>query len=208
MTAKTKYRLTLKGFISSAPDFALAVTFLVTWVYPYAFGQRAVRYLMFVMLLEFIVMHSTGFLGSVGISNLPKKKKAMAFAGMLLFYSLFAGGFSAIYGSLWPLLSFWILTLAKFPSVVLESFTKKEKEALQKGWGTMVAVYVLGATITTFFPMPRLGITKEVIRAQVFKSSGLWIAQPWRVIAFGVLYFTILGMIELLRRCRIRPPKV
>ncbi len=66
----------------------------------------------------------------------------------------------------------------------------------------MVGAYVFGVFATIVLPVPRLGITPEVVAGQGFTSSGAWIEEPQRVIAFGVLYFTILGLFESLVRAR------
>ncbi len=51
--------------------------------------------------------------------------------------------------------------------------------------------------LTVFLPMPAFDITGEVIRAQAFTADGLWIDEPQRTLAFGILYFVSLGLPEL-----------
>jgi hypothetical protein len=45
--------------------------------------------------------------------------------------------------------------------------------------------------------MPSFGITEDVIRRQAFTMQGLWVEDPYRVIAFGFLYFVASGLMEL-----------
>jgi len=66
----------------------------------------------------------------------------------------------------------------------------------------MTGAYVGFAFLTTVIPLPVLGITAEVIAAQGFTESGIWIEQPYRVIAFGFLYFSALGLYELWSQVR------
>jgi len=196
------FRLSFRGLLSSAPDFSIATVFMIVWVDPQRFGDQSVRHFTYVMLIEFIVIHSTGFLGHLRLMPWSRAKKARSFVGLVLFYSLFAGGFALACGKPWPLLAFWGLSLAKFPSVVFDPLSGKQGESTKQAWAVNGAAYVLGAFITTLLPVPRLGITREIVAQQGFTSSGLWPDQPHRAIAFGALYFTVLGLFELMAHGR------
>ena len=68
----------------------------------------------------------------------------------------------------------------------------------------MVA-YLGGAFLTTLAPVPRLGMTAEVQPRFGLDGGGLWIDEPNRVVAFGVVYFGLLCAAKLvlaLRRSR------
>ncbi len=114
------FRPSFFGLLSAIPNFAIASTFLITWIDPERLGEQMVRRFMYIMLIEFLVVHSTGFLGALAFSTARRRRKALAFGGLVLLYSLFAAGFSMAHGSFWPLWTFWGLTLAKFPAVVLD----------------------------------------------------------------------------------------
>ena len=49
--------------VSALPDVALGVLFLVTWIDPRVFGEGVLQYALLTMLMEFIVVHSSGFDG-------------------------------------------------------------------------------------------------------------------------------------------------
>ena len=53
----------MPAVINAAPDFGLSGAYLITWFYPTAFGEHFVVHIMLVMLLEFIIVHSSGFMG-------------------------------------------------------------------------------------------------------------------------------------------------
>ena len=57
--------------------------------------------------------------------------------------------------------------------------------------------YLGGAIFTAFVPLPSLGITPEVIENLHLTGSGLWIEQPWTVLAFGALYFALLAYAKI-----------
>ncbi|MHC4481776.1 MAG: hypothetical protein ACYS1C_12525 [Planctomycetota bacterium] len=162
--------------MAAAPDFALAAAFLVTWLAPTTFGQQAVRHLMNVMLLEFLVVHATGALGAVALSGLSRSMKGTMFSGLAVVYFFFVGAVSKICGSVWPLVSFYGLMLAKLPTVVFGMRQADGKKGTMLWWPMMTVAYVMGAFLTTFLPVPRFGITAEVVVAQDFvDEGGLWV---------------------------------
>lgn len=116
---------------ASLPYFFLAGLFLKTWVQPLCKEERMVRYLMYVMVLEFIIVHSTVFFGSVALGNMPMIKKILSLIGIGLFYSLFAGGISLGYRNWWPFLSFWGLSLTKLYSYLSAPVLAGEATAMK-----------------------------------------------------------------------------
>ena len=196
MKANTNpFRLTV--LLSAAPLLAAAVTFATAWVAPLRLGPTAVRFFMYVMLLEFIVVHSTGFLGMTMLTEANRRRRALKFAGLLAFYSIFAGVFSLASQSFWPLINFWVLTLIKVPGMVINRPPVPAQRALREQWVVMIVAYIVFAGFTTLMPLPHLGITPEVVAGQGFLTGGLWVEQPHRVMAFGFFYFGALGLWEL-----------
>jgi hypothetical protein len=181
--------------IAALPDLALAATFLITWFAPQTFGTGKVKVLLLVMLLEFLVVHSAGFMGVVAVSDMSKGRKTGAILGLALFYTLFAAAFSLGFSSWWPLLAFWGLILNRLLGVLVgQPPDGREKAFIMTGWGVGAAVYLLGVFATTFPPLPRLGMTERLVRSLELPGSGLWVDEPHRVLAFGALYFTLIGV--------------
>lgn len=177
----------------------IAAMFLVTWFRPFTFGPLTVHHLMFVMLVEFLVVHSSGFLGAIAARDESRRGRAAMFAGLMAFYMLFAAAFSFAYGGWWPMLAFWGLMLSRFPTVVLRPPDRSGQAVLMINWAAMTVLYLFGAVITSALPMPAFGITQAVIDAQHFKDKGLWPEEPYRVIAFGSAYFlglTVLAVVN------------
>ena len=188
----------IQDLFSSIPDFALAGVFLLTWVAPTALGDRMIGYLMLLMLLEFLNVHSAAFMGSVILRPLSRGKKTLGVIGVGLFYTLFVGGFSLIFGRWWPLVAFWGLTINRLTPVLFGQAPRGgEKAFVQRGWAVGAVLYVGGVVATALLPLPRLGLSRAVVQAQDLPGSGLWIDQPWRVLAFGFLYFAGWGISEL-----------
>ena len=84
----------LAGLIQAAPDIGLSAVFLITWLRPDTFGPQMVKRLVLVMMLEFIVVHSAGFMGAATVGAGNAFQRIMVILGFGLFYSLFTGAFS------------------------------------------------------------------------------------------------------------------
>ena len=186
------------SILNAIPDFATAGAFLITWIAPATFGADALKRFMLVMLLEFVVVHSAAFMGTVAIAPASAAKRAFGILGFGAFYSLFAGGMGLAFHSWWPVFAFAGLTVNRLLGVLLGQVPDAEQKAfIQMGWAASVAFYVGGCFLTILLPIPALGITPAVVAAQHFTATGLWIAQPQRVLAFGVVYFALTGWSDL-----------
>ena len=184
--------------VNAAADFGFAAVFLITWIAPNTFGDHTLRFLMLVMMMEFVVVHSSAFMGNVMISRANRGAQATALAGFGVFYSLFAGAFALAFKTWWPITMFWGQTLNRLLGVLFGQVPDEDQKAfIQRSWIASVLLYLLGAFVTIVLPIPRLGITSSVIAAQQIHSSGLWVEQPQRVLAFGVVYFLLTGWSDL-----------
>jgi len=191
-------RSPLPALLSALPDFALAGLFLATWIAPDLLGTGRIGQLMLVMLLEFIVVHSAAFMGMAAVGGTTTWHKIRAILGFGVFYTLFVGGFALAFGVLWPLAAFWGLTLNRLLSAILgQAAEGDERQLMMRGWAVGALAYLAAVFATTLLPVPRLGITSEVVTAAALPGSGLWISEPWRVLAAGFLYFSAVGLSEL-----------
>ncbi len=189
---------TVSSLLAALPDLVLGALFLLTWVAPTAIREKMVAYLVLLMLLEFIIVHSSAFMGSVMVSAADRRKKSLAILGLGAFYTLFVGGFAIAFKALWLLWNFWGLTLNRLLGVLIgQAPAGNEKEFVMRGWAVSTMCYLLFAFATTLLPFPALGVTHEIAQRQALPGDGLWIDAPHRAIAFGFLYFTTVGVSEL-----------
>jgi hypothetical protein len=155
------------------------------------------------MLLEFIVIHSSGFMGGTALGAASAAKRLLIILGFGLFYSLFTGAFSLAFHTSWPFFSFWILTANRMLGVVVSPVKDlKQANVVMAGWALTVAAYLGCCFLTVLVPMPRFGITPEVVQRQGLTGGGLWIDQPHTAIAFGFFYFLVVGLGEILMVAR------
>ncbi|MBI1796218.1 MAG: hypothetical protein HYR74_04110 [Candidatus Eisenbacteria bacterium] len=191
--------ITLAAVGAAIPDLALAGAFLATWIAPSPDRVWAINGLMLLMLLEFINVHSSAFMGQTIVSAMPRPQKAAAIVTLGAFYTLFVGAFSLAMRQLWPLVSFWGLTLNRLLGVLIgQAPAGEEALFLRRTWAASVMFYLLGAFVTTLAPLPRLGVSPAIMaHFNRMGTSGLWLDQPWRVLAFGFIYFTAVAVSEL-----------
>jgi len=145
------------------PDAITASIFLYAWMAPLRWRETLVAELMLVMLVEFILIHSAPFMGSIVLaSDEGLKKRLVAFAGFTVFYSLFIGGFALGFKSWWPVIAFIWLIAAKLVSIVTDRrHTERQKQRMRGYWGVSALFYLLAVFATLFIPLPEFGITRH-----------------------------------------------
>lgn len=193
-----KPRSRIPAIVAALPDFGLAALFLATWIAPDLVGAHRIGTLLLVMLLEFIVVHSAGFMGAAAFGEGGRAQRLTWILGLGVFYTVFVGAFGAAFGTWWPLGAFWALVLNRLLGVLVGQVPSDEgKMLIMRGWAVSVMAYLGAVFATVLLPVPELGIDARVRAAANLSGGGLWIDEPQRVIAAGFLYFTVLGLSEL-----------
>jgi hypothetical protein len=200
LAGKGRPQITWTQAACALPDLLVAGWFLLGWAAPHVIGSQAAGLLVGVVVLEFIIIHA-----SVGLVAFPPmlaegapaeawwRTRAALTIGLLLFYSLFAAGFSAVFSSWWLFIGFWILFLNKYLSDWLQPAAQAEvrrREHLAR-WGTSAGLYFVLAMQSIFLPMPHLSATSAS------RGDGLWERHPEQAVAIGAMYFAALGFCEL-----------
>ena len=191
-----------RALFAALPDGLTAAAFAAIWLSPFVFGEAGVRTAMLVMLLEFFLIHATGFFTAfVMAPGLARGRRVAAILGLSLFYLLMIGALASSFGEWWPLLAFGWLVAAKLAWVYARRPAGDEED--DRGaiaWAGSGVAYVLGAFATAVPPVPRLGMTETLQPGFGLgdDAGGLWMDEPQRVIAFGVLYFGLLCLGKLL----------
>jgi hypothetical protein len=183
----------LSRFVAALPDVITAGVFLITWIAPAQLGVEQIGNLMTVMLIEFFVVHSSGFYaGILAMTDTSRIKRALAVLGLAALYSIFMLVLYFVTKNRWPIFAFLWLLASRFVHVlVAPADSTATIERAVKLWAVSVASYVLGAIATILLPLPPLGITLQVIASLQLDSGGEWSARPYTVLAFGTLYFVI-----------------
>lgn len=176
--------------LAAAPDAITAAVFVVLWLQPMALGESGVRNAVLIMLVEFILVHASGFLGAVVLAErVPRRSRVLGLVGFAVVYSLFIGVFMAVFGEWWPLVAFGWLLVGKFAGVIGRTGSASQRARMQAQWVLGVMFYVVGALLTVMLPLPRMGITVDLLPQLALPGGGHWVEQPHRAVAFGALYF-------------------
>jgi hypothetical protein len=186
--------MTLRGLISALPDAATATLYAICWFAPATLGYDWIKTLMLVMLIEFLVVHSGGFIGQTVLGDASRAIKVKAIVGFGAFYMLFVLAFCAAVGQWWPIAAFGWLLVGKFLMVVLEPKPRaEERQRLTSIWILSVVAYLFAVFATVLLPVPEFGIDATARAGAAIPGSGLWVEQPETVIAAGLVYFSILA---------------
>ena len=186
----------LDRFFSALPDAITAGYFLTLWIDPLRFGGNGVRNGMLIMLVEFIVIHASGFLGSVALGDsVSRGRKIKMFCGFAVFYLLFIAAWSYSFQAWWPFVAFGWLWIGKIV-VALDKRrpTDERMGRMMTGWALSVVFYLFGAFMTVFVPIPKLGFIGLDLSRLDLPGSGEWISKPYTVMAFGFVYFSLLAI--------------
>lgn len=179
------------------PDSVSAGAFLLLWIAPFALGPDGVRNALLLMLVEFVLVHASGMLGGFLESNSGGRgKRALVLLGFGAFYAVFIAAFAFAFQAWWPVLALLWLLGAKLGRLFSVLHSEQAHAQRMADWGLQALVYILGVFATLFLPLPRLGLSADIQPQLGLPGSGVWVDEPHRVIAFGVLYFGLLAWIK------------
>lgn len=201
-------RSSLPGALLAAlPCFALATALVGAWIEPLAWDEgRFVPYGVGLFVLEFVVLHSGAFMAALARGDHPRLSRPGALVGLTIFYALVAWGITAGTGSMALPGLFGSIMLGRLLAFLIDGRAACEAMLARSALG--IALYVLVAFATIAVPVPRLGVTPQLLeRVYPQRGNGLWERHPERPLAGGALYFSLLGLAELtvFRRARRGP---
>jgi hypothetical protein len=184
--------------VSATPELVAGGSYLVAWIAPRSLETGFVKLLVLGMLVEFLVIHSSAFLGAVVYGRARRFQRTLGVLGFGAIYLLFAGAFALAFQSKAPLVTFGWLLGSRLLTVWVDRKTPEAEHRRQLGlWGASVALYIVLAILTAILPVPRFGLDEAVVATLGLPGSGAWIEHPQKVMAFGALYFGSLAALEL-----------
>ena len=177
--------------LGAVPDAITGVACLVVWISPLAFGQGAVKTVVLMMLMEFLLVHGTGFFTVVALAaDMSRGKRLLAMLGLLCFYALFVAAFAAAFRAWWPVWVFLWLAASKAIWIFAAPRDRDAETARQMGaWAFSVVVYLAAVFGGLILPLPRLGITEALVPTLGLPGSGEWIERPHTAVAGMAFYY-------------------
>ncbi len=189
----------LTTLTAAAPDFLMAVLFLLTWIAPTLLGDNLYLYLFTVIAMEFLAIHSGGFFMYVFLGGCHWIIGVLALLALGAFY-LFAGqAVAETIGQTWPLWGIIGLTLNRMKTLLFTRRSDKQRRnLLVLEWSLSMATFMI-VSVLAFFPWPLLGLTDPMIMYDA-RGNEMVFDTPQFLMALGVLYFTTQGLLDLYRR--------
>lgn len=187
--------------LGALPDAITAAACVVVWVSPLAIGLGAVKTIVLMMMMEFLLVHGTGFFTVVAFADdLSRGKRVLAMLGLLAFYALFVGVFAWMFRAWWPIWVFAWLVVAK--GFWIFSAPRERKQELQRQmttWAFSVAAYLAAVFGGVFLPLPQLGLTPDVVSTLGLPGGGEWIERPHTAVAGMAFYFLAIAAFKFWR---------
>jgi hypothetical protein len=176
---------------AALPEAITAALFLIAWVAPSVLGTEYVPWLMLVMLVEFLVVHSSGFYAAIiDADGITRGRRLLLLTGLTCLYLVFVFAFAVGFHSNWPIFAFGWLFASRFIYIWTNpTHSSRESTRTMGLWVDGAVSYVALIVFTAVVPMPSLGMTPEVVASLHLTGKGVWIEQPQSVLAFGLFYF-------------------
>jgi hypothetical protein len=181
--------------LGASPDAITAAACFVVWISPLAFGTGAVKTVVLMMLMEFLLVHGAGFFTSVAfMDEMSKSRRLLAMGALLLFYALFVGVFAWTFHAWWPVWVFLWLAIAKATWVFTARRDRAgEMDRQMAAWAFSVAAYLGAVFAGLMLPVPHLGIRPELVPSLGLPGSGEWVERPHVAVASMVFYYLALA---------------
>lgn len=190
------------GIAAAVPSLVLAYALFSVWANPMSWDNGAwVPYGVGILCMEFLILHSSAFIGQVAARQTQFHKKLKFFLGLFVLYICMGLGFALATDSPSLLVMLAVVMLSRFVLAL------QGEEGVHPRVALGVTAYILMALGTILLPVPEWGITQEIVN-QVYpgRGGGLWEREPERAIAGGACYFALMGIMELY--WAFKPPRL
>jgi len=183
--------------LKALPELFSAALLLALWVEPQRFDIAWFRSGVLALLLEFFVIHASGFMAVLMYDpGTPAGKRSLQVAGLGAFCLVFISGFAWGFDAWWMLIVFAWLLFGKLQAIWTGAApTERDRTHAIVSWALSVAVFLGAVGPTVESDIPVFGAGPDMRDAAGFDAKGgVWEAEPHRALAGAVLYFTLMGL--------------
>ncbi|MBS0577017.1 MAG: hypothetical protein JSS45_11460 [Proteobacteria bacterium] len=182
------------------PDAITCLGCLWVWLHPLAFGPDAVRCVVLMLVMEFFLIHATGFYMCIPfLIHFRRRVRIAMLVALCALYFLLIASFASTFHVVWPYFAFAWMTVAKIAWIVRNRrITADEQIWIVGNWAVSVVAYLGAVGIGAILAMPHLGITTELAASLHLPGHGEWIDEPHRAVASAVMYFAALAAFKWL----------
>jgi len=194
MTANWHGRL-----MSATPEIVASATYFAAWFAPASLAPGLPKALVLGMLVEFLVVHSGGFLAGWMEHGGESVRKALPrMLALAALYLVFSAGFALGFESWTPVWVMGWLIGSRVLTILVDRRERRDEIDRQRAlWILGAVLYLLLAFVCTLLPLPRFGVDGAARDAMDLPGSGIWIDDPHRPLAMGAFYFGLLAWAEL-----------
>lgn len=192
---------------AAVPDLLTAAGFLLVWLRVDLAHAHWVMTGVITMLLEFFVVHASGFYAVVMYGEDTRGRRTLYLAGLAALYLLMISAFAWGFHAWWMVGAFFWLSLGKVlavwrsPARVRDDPDRSaQQNAAIVAWALSAAGYLGAVAASVLLDWPAHAVSPEVISAAGFDGGGEWEKAPYRALAGGVLYFTGMALLRTLIR--------
>jgi hypothetical protein len=190
----------LDAMLIGFPDAVTSLWCLWVWIDPMALGSEAVKCVVLMMQMEFILLNATGLFTAIPFMFAFGRsvRNAMLF-GLCGLYLALVGWFGMKLEVVWPFFAFGWLALAKLAWIVRNRRVCYSEQTWLKGtWAVSLVVYlgVVGISVTQ--SLPRLGIVPAIVPSLHLSGGSAWYDTPHEAVASAVFYFAAMAIFKWL----------
>lgn len=184
--------------LSAMPDALTAAGCMVVWIAPFVLGADAVKTVLLMMLMEFILMHATGFFTAIAApADAPKAGRIAKLCGLAMIYLLFVVAWAWVFRAWWPLGVFAWMLVGKVGWIYADPRGRADEVARQMmAWGFSLVAYIGAVFAGLMLPLPTLGLDAVTVASLHLPASGAWIDHPHVAVGSAVLYYTALAVFK------------
>ena len=191
----------LDAVLIGLPDAITSVCCLWVWIHPFALGTDAVKCVVLMMLMEFILLNATGFFTAIPFMiDLGRTTRFAMLLGLCLVYLTLIAGFAIPFHAVWPYFTFGWLAAAKLAWIARNRrVTSGEQMWLTGTWAVSVVAYLGAVGIGVTQDLPHLGIVPAIVPSLHLPSGGgEWMDTPHKAVASAVFYFAAVAIFKWL----------
>jgi hypothetical protein len=176
--------------MAATPDLVLAAMFLSTWINPGVLSGISVESMVLVIVMEFVAIHSAGFMGAILVGDASRSRKIKATLWFGAFYLLFFIAFAVMLRTWWPMLAFLVLMANRLLSILFNhNMSMTQKNMVMAEWAIALTFYILCVAVTIVIPVDSMGANMPLSTG----GNGQWELHPYKALSAGVFYFALMG---------------
>jgi hypothetical protein len=188
----------LDTLLIGLPDVVTTAWCLWVWIHPLALGADTVKSVVLMILMEFILINATGFFTAIPFMlDLSRSLRTAMLLALSAIYLLLILAFAMPFHAIWPFFAFGWLATGKIAWVVRNRrVTGDEQLWLIGAWAFSVLAYLGAVGIGARMPLPKLGITDDLLPSLNLPHGGEWLDTPHKAVATAVIYFATMAVLK------------